>query len=239
MKTSIRFVRKVYFPASFRLTARRLPHLSPPLRSCASAPPSATPPPITHPPDLPQLPISSEEARWLDSLRPWAHAVARRSGLPDADVEELLQETFLTASAKWAFFVPPPDVPPMVARRSWVGGILWNLTHRRLLRVLRERKVVLPHKDDELVDGAIDSHESSVLSHDVLRSLQHATTPERWRVSVAYASEGLSVEEIARREQRPAGTIYNLLRLARLDFAAALRREAAAARGPLVPRRKR
>lgn len=88
-----------------------------------------------------------------------------------------------------------------------------------------------PHKDDELVDGAIDSHESSVVSGDLLRSLQHATTPERWRVSFAYASQGLSVEEIARREQRPAGTIYNLLRLARLDFAAALRREAAAARG--------
>ena len=32
----------------------------------------------------------------------------------------------------------------MVARRSWVAGILWNLTHRRLLRVLPERKVVLP-----------------------------------------------------------------------------------------------
>ena len=170
-------------------------------------------------------------ARWLDSLLPWAHAVARRSGLPEADLEELLRETFLTASAKWAFFVPPPEVPPMVARRSWVAGILWNLTHRRLLRVLPERSVVLPHKDDELVDGAIDSHESSVVSGDLLRSLQHATTPERWRVSFAYSSQGLSVEEIARREQRPAGTICNLLRLARLDFAAALRREAAAARG--------
>lgn len=159
--------------------------------------------------------------------------------MPDTDVEELLQDTFLVASSKWPSFEPPPDIPTMIARRSWIATILWKLMGKLLNRLERERVRAALHDEMSRIELAADSHESAVVSRDQLLSLQHATTPERWRVAVAHWLEGVSVEELVRREGRPAGTIYNLLRLARLDFAAALRRESAAARGPLLSRRKR
>lgn len=240
MKMSIRFVRKVYFPTTFRLTGRRLPRLSPPLRSRATTPaPAATAPPSPTPPASPQQPLSPDDARSLDSLRPWARALVRRFGLPDADVEELLQDTFLAATSRWSLFQAPPDVPATVARRSWIAAILWKQASRLLARLERERARAPLHDEEGGHAGATDSHESLILTRDQLLSLRQATTPERWRVCVAHWLEDVSVEELARRESRPAGTLYNLLRLARLDFAAALRRESAAARGPLVARRKR
>ena len=45
--------------------------------------------------------------------------------------------------------------------------------------------------------------------------------------------------EIARQEDQPRTTIYNLLRLARQDFAAAMARDAVAERGPAQRRGKR
>ncbi len=240
MRTSIRFVRKVHFPTTFRLTAKRFPRHSPPLRARASAPALSDPAPVPPAePPAPRPPITAAEAHWLHSLRPWAASLVRRFALGEADLDELLQEVFLLASARWATFLPPPDVPLEVARRSWVAAILWRLTGKLLARLARERRDTRLDVERAAVSVAVDSHESAVLTRDQLHALRRATTPERWRVTVAHWLVGDSVEEIARREGRPTGTIYNLLRLARRDFAAARGRELAASRGPVVSRRKR
>ena len=58
-----------------------------------------------------------------------------------------------------------------------------------------------------------------------MRALEGETTPERWRAWVAWYVDGRRVGDIAAEEGVRAATIYNRLRPAREDFAAALRRE--------------
>ena len=240
METSIRFVGKVHFPASFPSSARRWPRTGPPLRAAGSSRrPPATPPEPTDgaPSPSPRGPISREEAVWLNSLRPWAATIARRCGLESADAEDAVQVAFIVALRLWSLFALPPGLSARHVRRSWVAAILWRTSSE--MRARRDRTRQLAPSDIEGVNADVVSvsHESQVLSRDLLRALEHATTSERWRLWISYHLENVPVAELARRKGCPAATIYNLLRLARLDLGAALRREAAAADGPLVSRR--
>jgi DNA-directed RNA polymerase specialized sigma24 family protein len=143
---------------------------------------------------------------------------------------------FLVAVDRWGSFVLPPGHPERQVRRQWVGTILWRVSAEICAR--RDRKWQLAPCDIEGVNAnhVSVSYESQVLSRNLLRVLEQATTSERWRVWVSYQLENVSVAELARRKGCPAATIYNLLRLARLDLRAALRRESVAANGPLVSR---
>ena len=241
METSIRFVGKVHFPASFPSSARRWPRTGPPLRSVASSrrPPAAPPEPTGGgaPSPSPQGTISREEALWLNSLRPWAATIAQRCGLGTADAEDAVQVAFIVALRLWSLFALPPGLSERHVRRSWVAAILWRTSSE--MRARRDRTRQLASSDIEGVNADVVSvsHESRVLSRALLRTLEHATTSERWQLWVSYQLENVSVAELARRKGCPAATIYNQLRLARLDLGAALRREAAVADGPLVSRR--
>ncbi len=241
METSIRFIGKVHFPASFPSSARRWPRTGPPLRAVGSSrrPPAAPPEPTAGgaASPSPQGTISREEATWLNSLRPWAAAIARRCGLGSADAEDAVQVAFIVALDRWSLFALPPELPEQQVRRRWVGAILWRISSE--MRARRDRTRQLAPTDIEGVNANLVSvsHESRVLSRDLLRALEHATTSERWRVWISYQLENVPVAELARQKGCPAATIYNLLRLARLDLGAALRREAVAADGPLVSRR--
>ena len=241
METSIRFIGKVHFPASFPSSARRWPRTGPPLRAagCSRRPPPTAPEPsgdgAASP--SPQGPISREEAAWLNSLRPWAATIALRSGLRSADVDDAVQLAFLVAVDRWSLFALPPGLPERQVRRGWVGAILWRISSEMRVRRDRTRPLAPSDIDGVNADVVSVSHESQVLSRDLLRALEQATTSERWRVWVSYQLENVPVAELARRKGCPAATIYNQLRLARLDLGAALRREAAVADGPLVSRR--
>jgi DNA-directed RNA polymerase specialized sigma24 family protein len=81
----------------------------------------------------------------------------------------------------------------------------------------------------ELREHAADTidAETRVIAKTTLRYLRRSTIPERWRAIRSYAN-GVPVHAIAAREHVPTATIYNRLRLAREDFAAALAREDAA-----------
>lgn len=65
--------------------------------------------------------------------------------------------------------------------------------------------------------------ESRLIAAELLAVLAKSTTPLRWKTFRSYAF-GVSVHDIARREGVPRATIYNRIRLARRDFAAALAR---------------
>jgi DNA-directed RNA polymerase specialized sigma24 family protein len=144
---------------------------------------------------------------------------------------------FLVAVDRWSLFALPPGHPERQGRRQWVGAILWRVSAQMLARRDRTRQLAPSDIEGVNANHVSVSHESQVLSRNLLRTLEQATTSERWRVWVSYQLENVSVAELARRKGCPAATIYNLLRLARLDLGAALRREAAAADGPLVSRR--
>ena len=105
-------------------------------------------------------------------------------------------------------------------------------------RASRIQSRELPARGSGHTAGGTTSPEVRVSARETRSSLQRTTSPDRWRAWIAHEVDGVSVAEIARQEGRPRATIYNLLRLARQDFAAAMARDAVADRGP-APRRSR
>ncbi len=148
-----------------------------------------------------------------------------------------MQEAFERIVADWASFAPTPELPERSARRRWIAGQLLNAGRRVRETRRRIQSHELPAGGSGHTSGAA-SPEVRVSARETLRSLQRTTSPDRWRAWIAHEVDGVPVAEIARQEGRPRATIYNLLRLARQDFAAAMARDAVADRGP-APRRSR
>ena len=245
MDTIVQLPSSVQKPASRGRPSRRRSRRGPPLRWWAAAsrrPPAKPlagggggPPPST---PAPPARLSQEDADWLETLRPWAKAITRRNGVRAADAEDAVQEAFSRAATEWAAFVPPPEVPARSARRRWITGHLLRAARRVQSAGGRVRAREVP---DDAIDEAhtAESHEGAVSAREVLRTLEQTTSPERWRAWIAHEVDGVPIGEIARQEGRTRATIYNLLRLAREDFAAALDRRAAAEHASIRPRGKR
>ncbi len=175
---------------------------------------------------------------WLESLRPWGRRLVGRLGLRDHDGEDAVQEAFERIVADWASFSPTPELPERSDRRRWIAGHLLNAGRRVREGRRRIQNRELP-ADRSGHGSAVTSPEARVSARETLRSLQRTTSPDRWRAWIAHEVDGVSVAEIARQEGRPRATIYNLLRLARQDFVAAMARDAVADRGPAQRRGKR
>ena len=152
--------------------------------------------------------------------------VLRGCGVPAKDAPDLCQLVTILAwravqrgRLQWR---SPPSLHAwlrVVARRT---ARRWHLDNPRP-EVLRE-------DDEPLVPGA----EARFLARELLRVLRMSTTPERFRAVMAYA-KGIAASDVARREGVPVATIYDRIRRARADFAAALAREDVA----IFVRRKR
>lgn len=140
-----------------------------------------------------------------------------RGGVAEHDIEDAVQDVLMTAlhaaergtlafSPRWAF-------------RSWLRTVA-----RRQANVYRQRAALAALLPKEEPHEA-PSPEDRYLAREMLRVLAASTTPERWKTMRSYAA-GISVHEIAKRDGIRAASVYNRLRLAREDFAAALAREA-------------
>ena len=229
--------RKVHFSASARPTRRETP-LDESTAGAARLPPPSTVEgeSLCHADHCPSHgTLTQRDALWLSSLRPWAAGICRRLGLRGQDTEDAIQSAFMLALSSWGSFLPSEGAPELAQRRSWVACFVWRSAAALRARNRRgERSVQLARG---VLPESTPSHECQVAARAILRKLPHSTTPERWRVWAACKVHGVPVEDVAIIEGRPLGTIYNLLRLARKDFAAALRRDAAAASGPALIRR--
>ena len=237
MRRFVRPPRLVHFSASSR-PKRRKPPLTESSASATRLPPPSTVEgrPLCHRENCPAHgTLTQKDALWLFSLRPWAAAICRRLGLRGQDVEDATQSAFTSALSSWALFHHNEELPLLEQRRCWFAAIVWRCASK--LRYRRDRQKHVERRGASELPQSFPSHECRVAARAILRKLPYSTTPERWRVWAAYRVHGVPVEDIAIIEGRPLGTIYNLLRLARTDFVSALRREAAAASGPVVNRR--
>ncbi len=179
--------------------------------------------------------LSREDEAWLESMRPWAVALLRASSRIGDDAEDAVQEAFTVAAQQWQTFGSVPDLPERTARRRWLSVVLFRTAER--LHQARARALDLPGELGLEGPSTAESHEAKVQARELFGLLQQSTTPERWRAWMLHEVDGVSIEEIARQEGRPFGTVYNRIRLARLDFDAALARHAASDRAH-PPRRK-
>lgn len=153
-----------------------------------------------------------------------------RSGIQGDDASEI-EQTVVWSTYKAARF----------GRVQWhdagaLRGFLRTLTRRAAWQWWKAHRALVEFQEHH--EPSIASSEEAVLASSVIRILRESTTPERWRAVRSFAL-GTKVKDIAARERVPASTIYNRLRLARLDFEAAIAREEAIAQGPIVMRFRR
>ena len=143
------------------------------------------------------------------------HAL-RRHGVPDSDLEDLVQEVFLVMWRRWAQYDQTRPVRP------WLAGISFRVAYNHRQRVRRE----VPRGFVDLEDPQPDPEQS--IASDSARTLVRrvlASLPEKHRtLIVSHDVDGISVREIAETLDVPIPTAHTRLRAARKAFAKALKR---------------
>ncbi len=151
---------------------------------------------------------------------PWL-AARLRAVLPAAEVEDVLQETFLAAWRGAARFRPAGP------GRTEAGGWLWGIARRQAALALRRRgpaSVVLPAVLAADGQAAADPAEAALARADLdnaVAALGPAGSPERevWRLLYL---EDRPVAEVARLTGVPEGTVKSRAHRARRLLRAAL-----------------
>lgn len=158
----------------------------------------------------------------------------RRLGVRDADLKDQTQEVFLTV------YTLLGDYDPSRPMRPWLFGISYRIAsrYRTLARNARELLVDPP---SEPVERGRDA-EADLLAREaqalVLAAIDTLDLPRR-AVFIMSEIDDVPMPEIAEAMAIPLNTAYSRLRLARKDFAAAVRRlqgRPPAAAGPTISR---
>lgn len=202
-------------PRRLVLGAGRRSKLSPP---GASAPPS----PAIEPSRAPEADraIGLALMRYVPALLRWA----RRCGVAASDAPDVVQVVLLRAWRAWEQCTQPPH-----ERAPWLFAITARAARDRARRRRTDPEIHDPAEMVEIADtaalpgDAMEQRETAA----TLEALRAGTTPERWRVFVAYEIEGVTIAALSTREAAPIGTIYTRLRSARRDVCAVVQRHRA------------
>jgi RNA polymerase sigma-70 factor (ECF subfamily) len=146
------------------------------------------------------------------------HAM-RRLGVSPADQEDVAQEVFMVVGRKLQDFDPARPMKP------WLFGIAYRVALDWRRRAFRTREVAtdqVPEADTGSVspEGHARSSQERALVARALDTLDQ----DRRDVLVMHEFHELGVPDIAEVQGVPLNTAYSRLRLARRDFAEAVRR---------------
>jgi RNA polymerase sigma-70 factor (ECF subfamily) len=145
----------------------------------------------------------------------------RRLGVPDAGLDDAVQEVFVTAYRRLDSFRGRP------LARAWLFGIAVRVAHRSHRTARRHRAGNLP---DEFPAPAGDSpHDATARSEAVavLYELLDCLDADKRAVFVLAELEEMTAPEIAAALEIPINTVYSRLRAARRNFNSALARHRA------------
>ncbi len=155
----------------------------------------------------------------------------RRFGVREADVPDQVQEVFLVLFRRLASGEYDASLPP----RPYLGAVAFRAASDHRRRASSRREVL--GEDDAHVATTAPAAEDLLIGAEerdlVLRALGELPD-ERRAVFVMHDIDEIAVPEIARALEIPLNTAYSRLRLARQDFAKAVGRLGAAARGPAL-----
>ncbi|HVH46210.1 MAG TPA: sigma-70 family RNA polymerase sigma factor [Labilithrix sp.] len=153
----------------------------------------------------------------------YVYNTLRRLGVREHDLKDQTQEVFLTVHQIIA------DYDPSRPLRPWLFGIAYRIAARYRGRAHRRREV-FGEGDEDLAAGAVDPSpradaelESARRRALVLAAIEQIDLPRRG-VFVMNEIDGHPMPEIAAALGIPLNTAYSRLRLARQDFAAAVKR---------------
>jgi RNA polymerase sigma-70 factor, ECF subfamily len=155
--------------------------------------------------------------RLYESEKSFVWNLMFRFGVPTQDREDVFQEVFLRAFRQP---LPPSEASP----RPWLMGIAFRVASE--WRRLRRKHEVAEQEPGEL-KGTAPSPEQRYSAHQDLELLERALQQielERRAIFIAYEMEEIPVPEIAASMGVPLNTAYSRLRLARQEFAEAVRR---------------
>lgn len=252
MPTCIRSTAQVQHPATVRRPTRRRCRRAAPLRRAGSgarsraapahrsgaaaggasrpsnphSPPSGAPPADTaRPPAAAGLSASTKGARWLADMQLWGASVLRGFGVREQHLARMVLEVFAQLAAEWSRFQPPDELPARTARRRWMASSL-------LRRAAEDRAArrgappgVVPPAAGPAREVAAGAPQPGSTGRDLLRWLERATTPARWRVWLARVVDDLPASEIARQEGCSFARVRRRLDLAQRDLMAAFAHE--------------
>lgn len=141
------------------------------------------------------------------------YAFLVRLGAPSSDLPDLAHDIFLTAMRRWSAFDGSRPVRP------WLLGITWRVhsdfKSRRSRVVLEE----VPEVSQDCPDS-VEAKQNRALVQRALASLDDV----KRAAFVLHELEGQSVAEVAEAMGAPLQTTYSRLRVAREEFATAVRR---------------
>ncbi len=197
--------------------------------------------------DPPRRSGAEGAARVLVLLGPFVERLLRRSGVPERDVDDVVQNVWMAVLPWWTARLAAlagaaaealPGYVAVVARHMAMkhhrgcghraeilqgGGPLWfDLEERQIAGVPAP-----PSPEDRLIEAEAQSETATEVD---LAALSRATKPARWRAFYAHAVQGVPVARIAAAERAPAPTIYTRIRRAREELRAAIARQRAARR---------
>ncbi len=161
-------------------------------------------PPAASPARLPEADraIAIALMRYVPDLIRWA----RRCGVPAGDAPDVAQEVAIRAWRKWETSERAPE-----RRAPWLftfvarAASAFQRRSRKAPLDIREPREMERTPDASPLPDERSEERACVAS---LEELRAGTTPERWRVFLAYEVEGVAAAAIAKREAVPLGTVY-------------------------------
>lgn len=142
----------------------------------------------------------------------------RRLGAPPADLEDLTHDTFVAVFRQWHAYDPERPLRP------WLFGFALRVAsdYRRLARHRLELSGEAPDVADQEPNAVerLVQKERETLAHAALQAVELS----RRGVFILHELDGATLPEIAAALAIPIGTASSRLRLAREDFAAAVKR---------------
>jgi RNA polymerase sigma-70 factor (ECF subfamily) len=163
-------------------------------------------------------PTAKELLRETPSIRHWL----RHCGVRHADLDDVTSDVIGRAweSIARGGFRPYPDIKPRYALRAWLQGVTWRRASTFLNRAYLRHEVLV-----EQVPDRTTTDEGEVIARSEL-TLLCGIPLKRRAVLLAHAA-GCGMPEIAKALGIPVSTGWTLLRLARVDLLAILKRRAA------------
>ncbi|MCL2449861.1 MAG: RNA polymerase sigma factor [Polyangiaceae bacterium] len=168
----------------------------------------------------PKAPAAAAERRpsfqaILAETAPMAWRALRRLGVRDADVDDVLQEVFVTVHRKLATFEGRSAV------RTWVYGICVRVAADYRKQARRRRDVTVPHPPEATTEPGQEHAASVREAMVVLDRLLDRIDDDKRAVFVLYEIEELTMAEVAAAVGCPVQTAYSRLHAARRELEAA------------------
>lgn len=148
--------------------------------------------------------------------------LARRLGVAQDSVDDVVQETFLVVHRRFS-------EPRSSSLRTWIYGITAHMVrnHRRTLRRKSPHALGAPGPDPDAMESRVEGPEVSAQKAEAARMLHRileSLDEEKREVFVLTELEQMNTSEVAKALDVKLNTVYSRLRVAREEFEVSLRR---------------